>query len=127
MSAGRIVPIYRLTKGLTALTLRRAIRTLIDRLADDLEDPLPEEVRSRLLLMPLARAIEEAHWPEEFAARDAALRRLAFDELLAVQLELVRRRRRRGHGIAPRIVVDAATRRAIETGIRRGQIGRAHV
>lgn len=120
VSAGRIVPIYRLTKGLTALTLRRAIRTLIDRLADDLEDPLPEEVRSRLLLMPLARAIEEAHWPEEFAARDAALRRLAFDELLAVQLELVRRRRRRGHGIAPRIVVDAATRRAIETGIRRG-------
>ena len=120
VSAGRIVPIYRLTKGLTALTLRRAIRSLIDRVASDLEEPLPEELRTRLKLMPIARAIEEAHWPEEFEARDAALHRLAFDELLAVQIALVRRRRRRSRGIAPRIVVDAKRRSAIETGIRAG-------
>ena len=120
VSAGRIVPIYRLTKGLTALTLRRAIRALVDRVATDLEEPLPEELRTRLGLMPIARAIEEAHWPEEFAARDAALRRLAFDELLAVQIALVRRRRRRGRGVAPRIVVDGVQRQAIETGIRAG-------
>ena len=87
------MPIYRLTKGLTALTLRRAIRALVDRVATDLEEPLPEELRTRLGLMPIARAIEEAHWPQEFAARDAALRRLAFDELLRVQLVLVMRKR----------------------------------
>ena len=65
-------------------------------------------------------AIEEAHWPQEFAARDAALRRLAFDELLAVQIALVRRRRRRRRGVAPRIEVDPAKRQAIESGIRSG-------
>jgi ATP-dependent DNA helicase RecG len=45
--------------------------------------------------MPLAQAIEALHWPEEFDLRDAALRRLAFDELLAVQIALVHRSRRR--------------------------------
>ena len=120
VSAGRIVPIYRLTKGLTALTLRRAMRALIDRVGADLEEPLPEELRNRLSLVPIARAIEEAHWPQEFAARDAALRRLAFDELLAVQIALVRRRRRRRRGVAPRIEVDPAKRQAIESGIRSG-------
>ena len=39
--------------------------------------------------MPIARAIEEAHYPDTFEGRDAALRRLAFDELLALQLGMV--------------------------------------
>ena len=120
VSAGRIVPIYRLTKGLTALTLRRAIRALIDRVAPNLFDPLPEALRRRLDLVPIATAIEGAHWPDEFASRDAALRRLAFDELLAVQLALVRRRRRRARGIAPQINITTERRHEIETGVRRG-------
>ncbi|NBW31480.1 MAG: ATP-dependent DNA helicase RecG [bacterium] len=95
VSAGRIVPIYRLTRGVTALSLRRAVRTLLDQFGADLVDPLPNSVQSRNALMPLAQAIEALHWPEEFDLRDAALRRLAFDELLAVQIALVHRSRRR--------------------------------
>jgi len=98
VSAGRIVPIYRLTRGVTALSLRRAVRTLLDQFGADLVDPLPEMVQSRNGLMPLAQAIEALHWPEEFGLRDAALRRLAFDELLAVQVALVHRSRRRAGG-----------------------------
>jgi len=98
VSAGRIVPIYRLTRGVTALSLRRAVRTLLDQFGADLVDPLPEMVQSRNGLMPLAQAIEALHWPEEFDLRDAALRRLAFDELLAVQVALVHRSRRRAGG-----------------------------
>jgi ATP-dependent DNA helicase RecG len=95
VSAGRIVPIYRLTRGVTALSLRRAVRTLLDQFGTDLVDPLPPAVQARNGLMPLAQAIEALHWPEEFDLRDAALRRLAFDELLAVQIALVHRSRRR--------------------------------
>jgi ATP-dependent DNA helicase RecG len=98
VSAGRIVPIYRLTRGVTALSLRRAVRTLLDQFGADLVDPLPEMVQLRNGLMPLAQAIEALHWPEEFNLRDAALRRLAFDELLAVQVALVHRSRRRAGG-----------------------------
>ena len=98
VSAGRIVPIYRLTRGVTALSLRHAVRSLLDQFGPDLVDPLPGSVQSRNGLMPLAQAIEALHWPEEFDLRDAALRRLAFDELLAVQIALVHRSRRRAGG-----------------------------
>ena len=62
--------------------------------------------------MPIARALEEAHYPAIFDGRDAALRRLAFDELLALQLGMVERRRpagpRRGaRGRARRTEADA--------------------
>jgi ATP-dependent DNA helicase RecG len=118
VNAGRIVPIYCLTKGVTALSLRRAVRELLDRFGAALTDPLPEEIRARHRLMTLAAAIEEAHWPHEFDQRDAALRRLAFDELLAVQLSLVRRRRRRARGSAPKMLVSATERTKIEVAIR---------
>ena len=39
--------------------------------------------------MPLTEALEEAHYPTTFERRDAALDRLAFDELLALQLGMV--------------------------------------
>lgn len=112
--AGRIVPIYRLTKGVTALSLRGAVRRLIEQFGSELFDPLPGDVRARNRLMPLATALSEAHWPSEFDQRDAALRRLAFDELLAVQLSLVRRRRRRARGSAPPIRLSRRDRTEIE-------------
>jgi ATP-dependent DNA helicase RecG len=118
VNAGRIVPIYRLTKGVTALSLRRAVRELLDRFGAALTDPLPAEIRARHGLMTLAGAIEEAHWPHEFDQRDAALRRLAFDELLAVQLSLVRRRRRRARGSAPKMLVSTTERTKVESAIR---------
>jgi ATP-dependent DNA helicase RecG len=120
VNAGRIVPIYRLTKGVTTLSLRAAVRQLIDQFGAELTDPLPAGVRTRHELMPLAAALTEAHWPSEFEQRDAALRRLAFDELLAVQLSLVRRRRRRAKGAAQSIKVAQRDRAEIEEAIRRG-------
>ena len=117
VNAGRIVPIYRLTKGVTSLSLRGAIRQLIDQFGAELPDPLPEDVRVRHQLMPLAAALREAHWPSEFDHRDAALRRLAFDELLAVQLSLVRRRRRRTRGAAPPVRLSPSDREEIEATI----------
>jgi len=38
--------------------------------------------------MAIAEALENAHYPETFPARDAALRRLGFDELLALDAGL---------------------------------------
>ena len=120
VSAGRIVPIYRLTRGVTALSLRRAVRSLLDQFGADLVDPLPASVQSRNHLMPLAQAIEALHWPEEFELRDAALRRLAFDELLAVQIALVHRSRRRAGDGAFSIKPTASERTTIESAILGG-------
>lgn len=105
---GRIVPKYRLTAGLTAATLRRAIRQALDSLGgrypEYMTEALLEEtskVRDASAAspgeppMPISVALENAHYPDSFDSRDAALRRLGFDELLALQVGMVARDRQR--------------------------------
>ncbi len=115
LHVGRIVPIYRLTAGLTAVTLRRAVRDALDRAGDAYLDYLPPELVRERAVTPLPQALEEAHYPTSFEKRDAALERLAFDELLALQLGMVARRRGRTHergGPVP--VADADDKRIRE-------------
>ena len=116
LHAGRIVPVYRLTAGLTAPTLRRAIRQALDAVGASYPEYLPPEAAmataaaagdgqavapvpatgsatAPAAMMPIAAALESAHYPETFPARDAALQRLGFDELLALQVGMVARDR----------------------------------
>jgi ATP-dependent DNA helicase RecG len=109
LHVGRIVPVYRLTAGVTAATLRRAQREALNRAGDDYPEYLPAELVRRETLISIGPALEEAHFPSSFEARDAALRRIAFDELLALQLGMVGRRRQRGRDSATPIETDAAT------------------
>ncbi len=117
LHAGRIVPVYPLTAGLTAARLRLAIREALDKAGHAYPEYLPEPIRAGEGLVPIARAIEEAHYPDSFEGRDAALRRLAFDELLALQLGMVARRRQRGREAAPLVAVDDTSDAAIRTSI----------
>jgi len=107
LHAGRIVPVYRLTAGLTATRLRTAVRQALDRDGHAYPEYLPERLRRELSLPPIGDALEAVHYPPDFGARDAALRRLAHDELLALQLGMVMRRRLRGRETAEPIGVDA--------------------
>ena len=106
LHAGRIVPVYRLTAGLTAPTLRRAIRQALDAVGAAYPEYLPPESGDGL--MPIAAALESAHYPETFAARDAALRRLGFDELLALQVGMVARDRGRRTALGEPVHVPPA-------------------
>ena len=100
LHVGRIVPVYRLTAGLTAARLRIAMREALDRAGQAYPEYLPGDIVGGEDLVGIARALEEAHYPATFEGRDAALRRLAFDELLALQLGMVGRRRQRGQDAA---------------------------
>ena len=117
LHAGRIVPVYPLTAGLTAARLRLAIREALDKAGHAYPEYLPEPIRAGEGLLPIARAVEEAHYPDTFEGRDAALRRLAFDELLALQLGMVARRRQRGREAAPGREVDDASDASIRASI----------
>ncbi len=96
LHAGRIVPVYPLTSGLTAPRLRSAVRAALDGPGRDYPEYLPERIRKAEALPPIGEALEEVHFPTDFDTRDEALRRLAFDELLALQVGMVQRRRQRG-------------------------------
>ena len=70
--------------------------------ATGIADPVPAERARRLGLIDRAPRFRGIHLPETMADKDAARRRLVFDELLRVQLVLVLRKRalereRRGH------------------------------
>ncbi len=106
LHVGRIVPIYRLTAGLTAARLRIAMREALDRAGVHYDEYLPAPILAEQELERIDRALEDAHYPSTFEGRDAALRRLAFDELLALQLGMVGRRRQRGRDAARPIAVD---------------------
>jgi ATP-dependent DNA helicase RecG len=117
LHAGRIVPVYRLTGGLTAARLRSAIREALDRAGSGYPEYLPGDIRTDESLVGIAPALEEAHYPATFEGRDAALRRLAFDELLALQLGMVSRRRQRARAAAPVVEIDAVMDSGIRTAL----------
>jgi ATP-dependent DNA helicase RecG len=117
LHAGRIVPVYPLTAGLPAARLRSAIREALDKAGHAYPEYLPASIAAEERLVPIARAIEEAHYPETFEGRDAALERLAFDELLALQLGMVQRRRQRVRDAAPVVTLDDAANVAVTSAI----------
>ena len=88
-----IVPVYQMTKGLRPRHFRRMIKSLVDEWADKIPDPLPPSMLDRLELADLGWALCQAHFPDGWDHRDHAHRRLAFDELLTLQLALLANRR----------------------------------
>ncbi|HET8569842.1 MAG TPA: ATP-dependent DNA helicase RecG [Candidatus Limnocylindria bacterium] len=95
---GRMVPVYRLTEGLKEGNLRRWLHTAVEGgprrtpVVRELADALPSDVRERRELLPLPEAMAEVHFPSSEGRLFAARRRLAFDELLVLQLALGQRR-----------------------------------
>jgi ATP-dependent DNA helicase RecG len=122
LHAGRIVPVYKLTAGLTAATLRRAIRQALDAVGATYSEYLPAEALAvadagaavaagsagQPSAMPISAALESAHYPDDFGRRDAALRRLGFDELLALQIGMVARDRQRRVAVGEPVAVPPA-------------------
>jgi ATP-dependent DNA helicase RecG len=97
---GRMVPVYRLTEGLKEGHLRRWLHTAVEGGAKrspvvaEVPDGLPAAIRERRELLPLPVALKEVHFPSTEARLIEGRRRLAFDELLTLQLGLAQRRAR---------------------------------
>ena len=101
---GRVVPVYRLAGGVTQKRARDLLARVLERALPAVGDPLlPKE---RGALPPLDEALSAAHFPTEAIDVAAALDRLAFDELLALQLSLAQARFARERQRAARVVVD---------------------
>lgn len=93
LRTGRIVPVYPLTKGLTANKMRQIMKEAVDNWAARVPDPLPDAVRERQELPTLPQALFNVHFPEGREALHRAHRRLAFDELFLLQLGMLGQRR----------------------------------
>jgi ATP-dependent DNA helicase RecG len=111
----RILPVYPASAkaGLTSWEIGSFVEEALGR-AGEFADPLPGEWRASLDLWGRTEAFGAIHAPESFEAKDAARRRLVFDELFRLQLALVLRRRAfevnaraLHHDVSPREVTGA--------------------
>ncbi|HMT21033.1 MAG TPA: OB-fold nucleic acid binding domain-containing protein, partial [Promineifilum sp.] len=89
----RIVPVYPLTEGLNAGKMREIMQRTVKEWAPRVPDPLPVEIRKRRRLLSLPDAIQQMHFPDNQEAIRRARQRLAYDELLLLQLGVQRQRR----------------------------------
>ncbi|MBP3310394.1 MAG: ATP-dependent DNA helicase RecG [Ruminococcus sp.] len=92
-----IQPVYRLTQGLSVNMIRSNMKQALELMKSEPFETLPDEIMRRYELKPLMWALENIHFPESDMASDEARRRLAFDELLKLQIgmSLMKSRSRR--------------------------------
>ncbi len=93
LHVNRIVPVYPTTEGLVQRSLRSIIWSALERYAPSMPETLPTALRERMGLPGLADALRSVHFPTEEGAEVTARRRLAFEELLVLQLGVLLQRR----------------------------------
>lgn len=92
-SLGRIIPIHPTTEKLSLGWLRRMVAAALDDYAQ-VPEWLPGDLMRRHQLPPVSWALRNLHFPQAMGDVDVARRRLAYGELLDLQLLLARRRHR---------------------------------
>ncbi|MFW5702465.1 MAG: ATP-dependent DNA helicase RecG [Candidatus Dojkabacteria bacterium] len=103
LHAGRIVPIYGLTKGISPKVYRKAINQalqLSELIFKDVIEP-EQNVLNRILKDPetpekwlqFTQALKEAHFPSSFSNLEAATFRLGVQELIPIQRHLANQKR----------------------------------
>ena len=85
-------PVYPASEEITVKKLREVVGGALEH-ATDVVDPLPAGLKARERLPGRADALVALHRPGSEEAGERARKRLAFDELLALQVGLARRRR----------------------------------
>ena len=89
-NTGKIIPIYPLTAGITQNVFRGIVETAVKSVQGNLVDSLPEWIRVQYKLDDIEKAIHNIHFPENLDEFEKARYRLAFEELLVMQLGLLR-------------------------------------
>lgn len=90
---GRVLPVHPATEGLSTNWMRRLVAESLMVCADR-PDHLPADLRIRLGLLPLSRALKWIHFPPDMPSQALARQRLAFDELFLIQIAMATRRHR---------------------------------
>ena len=93
INTARLLPAHPLTRTLHPRTFRRIIWNALRIWSPSIQDFLPQDTLSRLPLMSLPKAVVHAHFPKSPDDYEEARSRLAFDELLLLQISVLQRRR----------------------------------
>ena len=102
---GRIVPIYPETAGLSSKWIRRKIKEAYVESA--ITEFLPQNILDKFKLVDFKKAIKFIHFPESFEEAETGRRRLAFNELLNLELRSqIRKLSWKKNKVANKITID---------------------
>ncbi len=103
---GRIIPVYRLTAGISQNVLAGAVRQGLSACGDALPDYLPGKVRETFQLAQARYAYENIHFSASPEALELARRRLIFEELFVISAAMGFLRRGRSEKKGRRLYND---------------------
>lgn len=89
-STGKIIPIYSSIYELTQNTLKRIMDNGVKAVYGNLEETLPKYLLKEYNLIDINKAIKNIHFPESFEEYNKSRKRLVFEELLILQLALLK-------------------------------------
>ena len=91
-NTGKIIPIYPLTYKLSQNTIRSVIENGLNSIKNEggLEETLPEYLLKEYKLYDINTATNQIHFPQNFEEFENARKRLVFEELLSMQMALIR-------------------------------------
>lgn len=93
--AGRWVPVYPTTARMSQKWLRSLMFQAVPSLAPQMVDPIPTEIRKQRDFLGKGQALLEYHFPTAAVGLAEARRRLAYEELFLLQVEISLQRRTR--------------------------------
>lgn len=105
LHAGRIVPIYHQTDGISSRWLRSRINDVLKEMKKEngtktsIEDFFPETLLEKEKLMDLENAISQIHFPKSWELMHAARKRLGYQELLVELLRVEEAKHERKAGL----------------------------
>lgn len=85
--------VYPLTVGLNQKSMRKIVRAVLDKYLNDYPEILSKAMREDLEFCDIKYALQNIHNPEDKRSYSSARQRLAFEELLLFQLNLIKKAR----------------------------------
>jgi ATP-dependent DNA helicase RecG len=107
--AGAITPRYSPVSGIPPRTYRRIIGQVVETYVPHVPETLPAPVRDYFHLLDLQASLREVHFPADMPDRgelSPGLRRLIFEELFFLELQIVRGREELARQTGPEITLD---------------------
>jgi ATP-dependent DNA helicase RecG len=92
LHAGRIVPVYPLTAGISQRMMRKVVAAALEKSAGHIGEMLPESLLRAFDVPPREEAFRQAHYPDSYESLERARRRFKIEEVFFLHLLIKERR-----------------------------------